>query len=124
MYTKTITNPKTGRQCVVRCWEITPRAVLEKFKSKQWQTAKDVSYALLDDDASIQTMRAEDGGNRASNNFALSVFENALDWGLGLAVVRYIDSIIARYHKLPKPFEVVVNRAGDVFIVTATGRIL
>lgn len=122
MYHTTITNPKTKRRNQVRAWPINPKAVMAKFKGDEWQSAKDISFALLDDDESIQEMRDEKYGDCAARNFALSIFENALDWRLGIAVLDILKACLAK-RRMPKPFSVAVNRAGDVFIIGASGKV-
>lgn len=122
MYHTTITNPKTNRCNQVRAWPIDPQAVAAKFTNGEWQSAKDVSAALLNDDGSIQEMQDEEYGDCAATNFALSIFENALDWTLGIAVINMLKACAAK-GKWPKPFSVAVNRAGDVFIIGASGKV-
>ena len=118
MYHTTITN----RRNQVRAWPVNPRAVMAKLKSGEWQSAKDISFALLDDDESIQEMQNEEYGDSAQSNFALNIFENALDWTLGLAVINMLKACAAK-GKWPKPFSVAVNRAGDVFIIGASEKV-
>lgn len=122
MFHTTIINPNTGRTNEVRAWAVNPRAVYDKLRSGEFLDARDISWALLSDDESIQEMQEEECGDEAVRNFGLSVFENALDWGLGLAVLNFIRMFI-RKKALPKPFEVAVNRSGDVFIIGASGHL-
>ena len=122
MYHTTIVNPKTKRENRARAWLVNPRAVYDKLKSGEYKDARDISWALLGDDESIQDMRAEEYGDAAERNLALSIFENALDWGLGLAVLNYIRAFLQK-KALPKPFEVLATRRGDVFIRSASGRL-
>lgn len=124
MQTLTIINPKTDRQNIVRAWLINPREVVNRIKAGQYRSARDISLALLSDDESIQLMERTQYGDYSRNNFALSIFENALDWRLGLAVLDLIDACIRQYRRLPKPFYVAVNRSGDVFLINKeTGRV-
>jgi hypothetical protein len=78
---------------------------------------------LLNDDQAIQTMRDEEYGDCAQCNFAIAIFEQALDWRLGLTVIQVIRSIVKQTKKLPKPFELAVNRKGDIFVLFSSGRI-
>ena len=123
MQTTSIVNPKTGKSNKVRVWDITPREILASFKSGELKSAKDLSWKLLNEKQSVKLMEKQLEGDQSSNNFALSVFENALDWMLGLKVVSFIDAFL-KEKKLPKPFQVAVNKRGDVFIITASGRII
>ena len=120
MYTRTIQNPKTNRRNAVRCWSIAVRAIAAGLECGNIKSARDISWSLLNDDQSIQTMENEMGGDEVSGNFALSVFENALDWQLGVAVLQVLKAARPR---MPKDFEVAVNRAGDVFVIFQSGKV-
>jgi len=93
MYQKTIIRPDTGRKVNLKTWKIEPRAILEFLKDKD-KSARDISRLLLNDNQSIQVMEAQQSGDQAGNNFALAVFEQALDWRLGLAIVNVIRSAV------------------------------
>lgn len=118
-----ITNPNTGRQVTARAWSIQPRTIVDAIKDGRVKDSRDLSWQLLSDDESYAAMRAEQYGDDAGSNFALGIFENALDWRLGGAVYNFINSCIRHRRMLPKPFQVAVTRAGDVFIVGATGKV-
>lgn len=122
MRTMTIDNPKTGRQNKVRSWDIEPRKVFAFFREDENRSARDLSFLLLGDDKAMSTMEREAGGEDSRSNFALSMFENALDWRLGLAVVNYLKGFAVR-GRMPKPFQVACNRGGDVFIIGASGKL-
>jgi len=124
MYTKTIINPKTNRKTTLRCWNINPRAILDKCNSEKI-TAREISWMLLNDDQSIQTMtmQAEEYGDCANMNFSLACFEQALDWRLGIATMNVIRSILKQTGKLVKPFEIGVSRKGDIFAIFQSGHI-
>ncbi len=121
MKTATIVNPKSGRNVRVRAWDVEPRAILRKFSAGEFKDARDLSWALLSEDASIAALECEDGDSNETN-FALSVFENALDWTLGLAAVRFMRC--APKGKIVKPFRVACARSGDVFVITASGQVI
>lgn len=104
-----------------RQWRIDPRAVLERFRSGQYQSARDLSWSLIGDTETCQLMEETEAGDTAENNFALSVVEHALDWRLGLAVVNLIAAA-ARERKMPKPFTLGVTRNGEIWYVLASGR--
>jgi hypothetical protein len=122
MYTTTITNPTTGRKNVIRVFPIETREAVHIANEKG---VKALSWELLDQPESLDTMNAEMGGETARSNFALSVFESALDWGLGMTVVSYLKAFAQKYPgKQPKEVRAAVNRKGDVFIVDKNNRIV
>ena len=116
MKTMTITNPKTGRETRVRAWRVEPRRLLAQLK--EGGSARDLGITILGDAESLEAMEATLGGDQASNNFALSIFENALDWRLGLAA---LDWMLACRPRMSKPFQVACNRSGDVFVIRPSG---
>lgn len=117
-----ITNPKTGRTCNLRAWRVDPKAITAKCREGVFKTAKDISWALLNDDESIQDMQDTEYGDSSRNNSALRMFESALDWTLGLAVLNYIRAFTTQ-KKFPKSFHVGYNTSGDVFVVGASGNV-
>lgn len=122
MKTITIQNPKTSRQIRVRAWDVDTKATLHKFATGEFETARDLSWALLNDDQAILAVEETQYGDAAENNFGLSIFENALDWTLGLAAIRYMQS--APKGKRVKPFTVACSRKGDVYIITNSGQVV
>lgn len=122
MYHTKITNPKTGKQIAVRVWKITPREITNGLKTGAIKDVKDISWKLLNEPESVQDMKNGMDGENAVHNFALSVFEGALDWSLGLAVVNHIRAYV-KEGKFPKPFELAVSRKGDIYIIGASGNI-
>ena len=121
MQCRQIVNPKTGRQVMVKVWRVNPSAIMEQMKAGTIKSAKDVSWMLLNDAESIQEMEDTQYGDAASNNFALSVFENALDWSLGIAVLQAMRTYQKQYRCLPGPFSVAATRSGKVFLITDDG---
>ena len=121
MQTITITNPETGRQNACRAWFVEPKKVLVDIKAGA--TAKQISWKLLSDDEAYGEMQATEDGDSARNNFALHIFENALDWGLGLAIIRLMVQA-AKLGKRPKPFYILANRKGDIFYKFCNGKIV
>ena len=116
MYTTTITNPTTNRQNKVKVWEIETKLALQIVKS---DGVKGLSWHLLSEKEAIATMEQTAHGDSANNNFALNIFENALDWGLGLKVVAYLQAYANTYPgKQPKIVRVAANRKGDCFILS------
>ena len=122
MYQKTIIRPDTKRKVHLKTWKIEPRTILDFLKDKD-KSARDISWLLLNDDQSIQVIENQDG-DQASNNFALAIFEQALDWRLGLAVIAIIRSTLKEFGKLPKPFEIGVTRSGTIFAILHTGTVI
>lgn len=114
-----ITNPHSGRNVSARVWTIEPRPFIEAVK--EGKSVRDISWELLSDNEAYCTMEAEAQGDEARSNFALSIFENALDWRLGQAALRYINIAIKAHRKLPKPFKVACTRSGDIFIIQNSG---
>jgi hypothetical protein len=49
--------------------------------------------------------------------------ENALDWSIGLKIWGFIEICLKR-KKIPKPFRVMINSRGEVFLQIASGKIL
>jgi hypothetical protein len=64
-------------------------------------------------------MEEELHGEDAGSNWALNVFEGALDWGLGLGILRWLESYAKNFgtRYVPKKLIVGVNRKGDVFVL-------
>lgn len=118
MYTQTIINPTTNRKNIVKCWSVDGHKAMDILKAGG--SAKDIGWALLSDSESITAMDDTQHGDSSDNNFALNVFETALDWGLGLAVVNVLK-IKAAQGKFPRRFTIAANRNGDVFFIGKNG---
>lgn len=128
MQALTITNPASGRAVKVNAWGVNVRALLDKmtaaYRAGSPLSAKDISLMLLSDDQTIALAEAQESGDQASNNFALSVFEHTLDYDLGLAVLGYMRAVRAQHGRNPKSVTVAADRAGRVYIVTSKGVML
>lgn len=114
MYHVRIENPKSGRMCAARVWDIHPSGLFREIGKAAFQSAKELSWHLLEE--GTIDMAAEMDGDCAANNFSLSIFENALDWRIGFAIL----GILRLYQKrnpgyAPKRLRIAVNRAGDLF---------
>lgn len=120
MYTARILNPKSNRQVACKIFEISYPEFKEVLKAGG---VKGLSWHLLDQPHSIRTMEATEYGDSAANNFALSVFENALDWQLGLTAVKFVKAL-AQIGKKPKVIRLAVTRGGDVYVVSSKLEIL
>jgi hypothetical protein len=124
MYCKEIMNPKTNRKVTLKTWMIEPRKVIELIKQKKIESAKDLSFMLLNDEDSLYTIEQQEGGDGAENNFGLAIFEYALDWRLGMTIINFIQGVIKKHKRAPKPFEIGVSRKGDIFLILPSGRII
>ncbi len=118
MHTQTIINPKTNRKNAVKCWNVETRKVIDILRNGN---IKDVSWALLSDNESIEAMEETQHEDSGRTNFALNIFENALDWRLGIAVVNVIKGIKAQTGKYPTRFTIAANRNGDLFFIGKAG---
>jgi len=120
-----LVNPKTGRESCAKAWTIEPKAILAELKNGTISSAKDISWRMLNEPESIETMEEEGSGDHAGNNFALAAFEHALDWTLGLTALAFIRRTLTQTNgkKIPKPFQVVAFRNGTVCILSASGKI-
>ncbi len=120
-----ILQTNTGRTRRLACWTITTEGVREAFKSGHCRTAKDLGWMLLSDKESTARLERDctKGDDIPGGNFALRTFEQALDWTLGLAVTRFIDSL-ARVKKVARTFSVGVDRRGEAYIILSSGRTL
>jgi hypothetical protein len=111
MSTLSITNPATNKTIGVRVFAVETAAAVRMLNT---EGVKALSWSLLSQKHSVDAMERSEGGDTACNNFALSIFENALDWSLGLAVRNFITDARA-VKRCPKAFKVGVSRKGDVF---------
>lgn len=118
-----IKSPNNGAEFCVRAWDIVPRDILNKFKTGEYKSARDLSWALLSDTQSTQLMEDTLDKDSAPSNFALHVFENALDWNLGIVVTRIIKDAL-KQKRIPKPFKVAVDRRGDVWTIHPSGTVI
>lgn len=116
MHIETVKNPVTGRDNRMKVWTIRGRTIVDALLSDNPPTAKDISWSLLSDDGCYEEMLATEYGDTSESNFALSIFEDALDWTLGLAVIGFVRDCIQEWKKYPKTFDVLVNHKGQVFI--------
>lgn len=114
-----------GKIIKVKAFSVVPteiRNFINELKAKgASHILQSLSFAMLDSAKKI--MKQEQYGDSRNNNFALSMFENALDHRMGWAVALYIDATIDAYKKLPKPFNLCVRANGDLYIETSSGRI-
>lgn len=121
MHIETIVNPTTNRPNRMRVWTIRGRSIIDALLSENPPTAKDVSWSLLSDDGAYQELVETQDGDTSETNFALSIFEDALDWTLGLAVIGFIRDCVKEYKRYPRTFRVAVNHRGQVFILYRSG---
>jgi hypothetical protein len=128
MQTLTITNPTSNRANQVNAWEVNPKALYAAmtaaYNAGKPMSAKDITWLILDTKETAETAAREDGGDAASNNLGLSIFEGATDWGIGIAALGYIRAVRQQYGRKPKAFKVAANRKGDCFIICPDGTVL
>ena len=122
MHTTTIIY--AGKPIHVRAWQVAPKAIVAGLQSGKIKDARDISFSLLSDGETYQTMRREEHGDSAEHNFALAVFEHALDWRLGGLVLSLIQSAALKFGRMPKPFIVCTACNGDLFAEFSGGRIV
>jgi len=115
---KTLVNPNTGRKLKVKAWALNRANVVDYLRGGK--TARDLSFEILGTKRSLETMENQEYGDSASNNFALSVFEHALDWRIGFTIIDFFAALRKVKKTFPN-FELCVARNGDIFI-TAVGR--
>lgn len=118
MKTQKHVNPKTGRAVTMRVWDVDTRKAIDLINSGG---AKALSWAMLSDDESLAAMDDEQSGDSADSNFALNVFENALDWALGLKVIDFLQACKTQFGRYPKRASVACTHSGDVYIVLRNG---
>lgn len=115
MYISKIVNPKTHKNNKVKVFEISSKEAISILNK---EGVKALSWELLSQKESVQVMENQFSGDSANNNFALSVFENALDFSLGMLVHAYLKHFTAKYvGKVPVTVRIAVNRSGDCYIV-------
>jgi hypothetical protein len=101
-----------------RKWRVNPKEVVKWLMEKEERNAQSLSYHIVND------MTEEDAeGECAKSNLALAIFERALDWRIGLAVIRLIDRCMAQ-KKMPKPFDLVYTRDDKLYAQFDSGKII
>ena len=104
-----------GRTVKAFTWTLDTKETVAYLKD---HSVKDLSWKMLSDKKAQAKAAREMGGESATTNFALSILENALDWSLGIAALRFIrDALTVK--RCPRTFRVAVTSKGDVFIVVA-----
>lgn len=116
---------ETGKTVNLKAFSVNPseiRAFMKEAKSSDDKNPiRSLSFEIIS--SAKKLMKAEEYGDSAKTNFALSVFENALDYRLGLAVCSYIDLCAETFNKTPKPFSIGVDSKGNLHIITFSGKI-
>ena len=91
-----------------------PREILEYLGD-----ARKLSWRLLSQVLNEESMEGED----SSTNLGLAIFEQALDWAVGLKVQSIILGCWQKYRRLPKPFTLEVDtKTGNIEAVFPSGR--
>ena len=118
-----ILNPETNREIsVVSLGEVQPKEILVKLKAGAG--TKEISWMFLSNKSSEKAIAKSLNGDSADNNFSLRIFEQALDWGIGISVLRVIRNTYKEYKKIPKPFGLFVSRKGYIFGKLQSGKVV
>ena len=116
-----ITHPVSGKTVSVDTFPVVPKELLAWTKTHKIASAKDISWHLISEARSMAKMAAQDNGDARHNNYGLRIVENALDWSLGLAVLRVLAA--CRPGKIPKPFDLLATKSGAILIRSHSGSI-
>ena len=102
-------------------FQVRPREILSSL-GEGFSDPRDIAHHLLLQQGDL--LEQEMGGEDAAGNFALAVFEQALDWRIGLTVQQLIAEAVcgSNGRKIPKPFLLEVDRRGKITVVLASGR--
>lgn len=118
MTTMTLTNPKTNRKMTARLFDVDNKAMTAFLVENQGTvSARDMGLKILSDAKTQRAMARTMGGESARTNLALNVLENALDWSLGLAVLKFRMDCRRAKKQVPEKFQVAASAKGDVFVV-------
>jgi hypothetical protein len=104
-----------GRTVKAFTWTLDTKETVAYLKD---HSVKDLSWKMLSDKKAQAKAAREMDGESATTNFALSIFEKALDITLGLTAFQFIRDRLA-IKRCPRTFRVAVTNKGDVFIVVA-----
>lgn len=104
-----------GRAVKAFTWTLDTTETVAYLKT---HSVKDLSWKMLSEKKALAKASREMGGEAATTNFALSIFEKALDITLGLTAFQFIRDRLA-IKRCPRTFRVAVTGKGDVFIVVA-----
>ena len=116
-----ILNPETNKEVsVVSLGEVNPKEVIAKIKDGAG--AKEISWMFLSRKSSERAMAKSLGGDCAENNFSLRIFEQALDWSIGVSVIGIIRNTYQLHKRIPKPFNLFVSRKGETFGKLQSGK--
>lgn len=126
MYKTTITNPKTNRENRLDVYPVNVASVRALLRDGTIKTARDLSWLMLEQDERLGAVSWLDDSDtiQAAESRALRIFEQALDWGLGLAALGFMRAVRKEYNRYPKDFAVGVNGKGDTFILDARGNVI
>lgn len=116
-----IVHPISGKTVAVDTFPVVPKALLAWTKANKIRSAKDISWYLLGEQRSLAKAAAQENGDARHNNYGLRILENALDWSLGLAVLRILAACPTG--KLPKPFDLLATRSGAILVRYSSGHI-
>jgi hypothetical protein len=89
-------------------FEVPGREIVDLIKAKA--TAREIGLHVL---ASAEGCDDFDGGDDATNNLPLAVFERCYDWRLGMAAVEIVAAIARAHRKFPRTVRLAVTRRSD-----------
>jgi hypothetical protein len=92
---------------------VVPKEIWQDLRAGKIKDAKDISWKILNQ--KWDCIEDSEYGDSAENNLGLRIFEQALDWSIGLKVGNFINSCVKNYKRLPKPFTLKIK--GDNFSV-------
>lgn len=104
-----------GRTVKAIAWTLDTKETVAYLKD---HSVKDLSWKMLSDKKAQAKAAREMDGESATTNFALNIFEKALDITLGLTAFQFIRDRLA-IKRCPRTFRVAVTNKGNVFIVVA-----
>ncbi len=97
--------------------QVTPRELLKE--RDLFRDPRRLSWHLLRQAEDV--LEEEQDGDAAERNLGLAVFEQALDWRIGLAVLEVFRAAVER-RRIPKPFRVEITRSGRITVLLPSGR--
>lgn len=112
-----IVNPTTNREIHVRTFTIKSIDVQNEYKRSK--SAQSVGFMILEQ--AIDLMKDTVDGDSSERNFGLSVFENALDFRLGMIGIDLWK--IAIRDKKHKILRIGISRKGDIYSMQS-GRLI
>lgn len=82
--------------------KVYPKEIWQELREGRIKDAKDISWKILNQ--KWDCIEESEYGDSSRNNLGLKIFEEALDWTIGLHVAHFINAVVKQAKKLPKPF--------------------